>query len=288
MLKRTTSLPVAAACVFGVVLCLMAALHAQSSALAAEGQRTYTLAVVPAQLPVAVHRDWSPITQRLSERLNAKVEIRVYRTIPRFEADLAQGIPDFAFMNPYHQVMVHSVGYLPLVRGRQTLTGILVVPEDSPLKSVKDLDGKLLAFPSPNAFGASLYMRALLAEEMKIRFNTYYVDAHNEVYRHVIRGEAAAGGGVRQTLDREPPELRERLRVLYETPPTTPHVLSAHRRVPARVRALVRQTILELGASEHRALLDAVQLADPVAADYARDYQPLQQLGLEKYVVKSH
>ena len=32
-------------------------------------------------------------------------------------------------------------------------------------------------------------------------------------------------------------------------------------------------------------LLQAVQMADPVAADYARDYRPLEQLKLEKYVV---
>lgn len=279
----------AVARILGALLCLILALQGAGRVAAAEKEvPVYTFAVVPHQLPVAVYRDWSPITERLSQRLGAKVEIKIYRTIPRFEADLAQGIPDLAFMNPYHQVMVRGAGYIPLVRSSETLTGILVVPKDSPLKSVKELDGKRLAFPSPNAFGASLYMRALLTEQMKIRFNTYYVDAHNEVYRHVIRGEAAAGGGVRQTLDREPPELREQLRVLYETPPTTPHVLSAHRRVPARVRKLVLQTILQLGAGEERALLDPVQLTDPVKADYQRDYQPLQQLGLQRYVVKSH
>jgi phosphonate transport system substrate-binding protein len=34
-----------------------------------------------------------------------------------------------------------------------------------------------------------------------------------------------------------------------------------------------------------KALLDRVQMPNPVPADYARDYKPLEKLNLEKYVV---
>lgn len=255
-------------------------------ALAAETER-YTLAVVPHQLPMNVYENWSPLVERLSRRLGAEIELKVYRTIPSFEEELLQGVPDLAFMNPYHQVMARKAqGYVPLVRSRRTLTGILVVRHDSPARSAQGLDGKTIAFPAPNAFGASLYMRALLIGRLGIRFTPYYVDAHSEVYRHVIFGEAAAGGGIRSTLEREPDEVKAQLRILYETPATAPHCLSAHPRVPARVRAVVVEAILEAAADESGAtLLEGVQLAAPVAADYRRDYQPLEQLGLEKYVV---
>jgi len=169
----------------------------------------YTLAVVPYRLPLAAHQDWGPLAEHLSERLKAHIELKVHDSFARFEAELFRGAPDFVFMNPYHQVMAYKrAGYLPLVRSSEPLTGALVVRHDSPAASVKDLNGKILAFPSPNAFAASLYMRALLTERHKIRFTPYYLDSHSEVYRHVILGEAAAGGGVRHTLEREPPEVR--------------------------------------------------------------------------------
>lgn len=253
---------------------------------AAETER-YILAVVPHQLPLTVYENWSPLIERLSRRLGAEIELKVYRAIPGFEEELLQGAPDLAFMNPYHQVMARKAqGYIPLVRSRHPLTGILVVRRDSAARTVQDLDGKTIAFPAPNAFGASLYMRALLSAQLGVRFTPYYVDAHSEVYRHVILGEAAGGGGIRYTLEREPDAVKAQLRVLYETPASVSHCLAAHPRVPAAVRALVIETIVEAAADESgAALLERVQLAAPVAADYRRDYQPLEQLGLEQYVV---
>lgn len=255
----------------------------------ADAKKTYTVAVVPHRLPLVVKKDWSPLLERLAARTGADFQLKVYRGIPRFEAELMKGVPDFAFMNPYHQVMARRAkGYIPLVRRQQPLTGILVVRHDSPVQSAKELDGQTLAFPAPNAFGASLYMRALLTEQVGIRFQPYYVDAHSEVYRHVILGEAAAGGGIHYTFSIEPATVQAQLRVLYRTPETASHCLSAQPRVPRAVRKAVLDTILELNDTEEgRTILNHIQLGSPIMADYGQDYQPLERLGLEKYVVKS-
>lgn len=245
----------------------------------------YTLAVVPYRLPLAAHQDWGPLAEHLGERLKAHIELKVHDSFVRFEEELFRGAPDFVFMNPYHQVVAYKrAGYLPLVRSSKPLTGALSVRHDSPAASVKDLNGKILAFPSPNAFAASLYMRALLTERHKIRFTPYYLDSHNEVYRHVILGEAAGGGGSRHTLEREPPEVQAKLRVLYETPAAVSHPFAAHPRIPAAVREAATQAILDLGAADAaRALLERTQLSDPVRADYRRDYRPLERLRLDRY-----
>jgi len=258
-----------------------ATLHADTT------RARYTLAVVPYELPLAARKDWMPIVQHLSKRLDADIELRVYRTFTAFEGELFQGTPDFAFINPYHQLIAYRRhGYLPLVRSGQPLRGILVVPKDSPVTSLKDLDGKTIAFPSPNAFASSLYMRALLAEREHLRFNPRYLDSHNEVYRHVMLDEAQAGGSTAVTLAHERPELQSQLRVLYVTPPTVSHPLTVHPRVPAAVRAAMTQAILELDTqAEGKNKLARAQLSAPLIADQQRDYQPLEQLHLERYVV---
>ena len=273
------------------LLCALAGL-AGAAALPAHAQgaaerSTYVLAVVP-QFPAAeLHRDWTPLLERLQRDTGITLTLKLTQTIPKFEVDLLSGGPDFAFMNPYHAVMaMREQGYLPLLRDGKPLSGILVVRRDDPIRSVQELDGKELAFPAPNAFGASLWMRALLAEREHIRIVPTYVQTHSNVYRHVIRGKAAAGGGVNNTLLQEGEDVRADLRVLMQTPGVAPHPLAAHPRVPARVQNLVAEALLKLAADPAgQAMLKNVAMPAPQRADYTRDYKPLEQYKLEKYVV---
>ena len=254
--------------------------------LASAKAEQYSLAVVPQLTPALTHRNWSPFVEQLSRQTGHRFELRVYRTFEEFEADLSRGMPDLVYMNPYHQLRARSAqGYIPLVRdGAQTLSGVLVVARDSPVKTVKDLNGLSLGFPDPNAFAASLYLRALLHEQGGIRFTVQYLTTHGNVYRHVIAGDIAAGGGVNTTLARERPETRAALRVLYETPGTAPHPLSAHPRIDAAVREAVIAAILRMRNNDAgQALLRAIQMQKPVRADFMRDYAPLEKLNLQRY-----
>ena len=268
---------------------------AGTAALAASGARAedrddrvaFSVAIVP-QFPAAeLHRDWMPLLERLGRDTGLTLTLKLAPNIPRFETEVMLGSPDFAFMNPYHAVMAsRAQGYVPLVHDTKLLTGILVVPKADPIKSLAELDGKELAFPAPNAFGASLWMRALLAERERIRITPAYVQTHSNVYRQVIRGKAAAGGGVNNTLLQESDEVRASLRVLFETPGVAPHPLSAHPRVPTRVRQALTDAFLQLAAEPAgQTLLKNVAMPRPVPADYARDYRPLEQYRLERYVV---
>ncbi len=248
----------------------------------------YTLAVVPQASPAETYRRWAPVAEHLQRVTGQQLQLRVYRTFDEFETDLVNGLVDYAYMNPFHFLMARKAqGYLPLVRdGARLLSGQLLVRRDSPLKSVKELNGRTIAFPDPNAFAASLYMRALLQEKVKIRFTARYFGTHANVYRHVILGSVAAGAGVNVTLARERPETRDELRVLYETPGTAPHPLCAHPRIAANLREAVTRAVLAMGNNDNgRTLLKRIDILQPVRAAFARDYQPLEQLDLQRFSV---
>jgi hypothetical protein len=83
----------------------------------------------------------------------------------------------------------------------------------SPLRQT--LDGQRIAYPIPNAFGASLYVRALLEREHQVKKKADYGTPTN-AYRHVITDQAMAAGGVMATLSSEPPAIGSQLRVLYQ------------------------------------------------------------------------
>jgi len=250
----------------------------------------YTLAVVPQASPTDTYRRWAAFAEYVQPALDKRLQLRVYRTFEQFETDLLNGRVDFAYMNPYQFLMAQKAqGYLPLVRdGSRLLSGFLVVRRDSPIQSVKQLDGQEIAFPDPNAFGASLYMRALLQEKEHIHFTARYLTTHANVYRHVIFGSVAAGAGVNLTLANDRPEIRAALRVLYETPGTVPHPLCAHPRIPAALREAMTQAVLAMAKDENgRAILQSTDLRQPVRASYVRDYQPLEKLKLQKYVIQT-
>lgn len=248
-----------------------------------------TLAVVPQLPPLTTHKAWAPFVERLEKETGLRIKLSIYKTVPEFEVDMLAGKPDLVFMNPYHQIMAKKAqGYVPLVRATDAIFGVVVVARDGPIKTMADLNGQEIAFPSPNAYAASLYVRALLSEQFALKYKPRFLDTHTDVYRHIILGQAAAGGAVNTTFNRESDDIRAQLHILYTTPAAAPHPLSAHPRVPAQHQQNIIASILRLGADPaNQELLKGVLLKQPVAADYRKDYQPLEKLGLEKYVVIS-
>ena len=119
---------------------------------------------------------------------------------------------------------------------------------------------------------------------ISLDFTSTFVGTHQNVYRHVLLGEAAAGGGIATTLEKEPAAVQARLTVLYTTPGVPSHPLAAHPRVPADIRERLAAALLQLDRTpEGRKLLQAVELDRTLAVDYRRDYAPLEQLQLGQY-----
>jgi phosphonate transport system substrate-binding protein len=269
-----------------LLLVLCCAGQAIAAALPGRAADALTFYVVP-QFPVdEIHRTWSPVLKKVGEQAGITLHLKIPASITAFEKELLAGVPDVAYMNPYHAVMARRAArYEPILSdGEQMLSGILVVPIDSEVRTVQQLAGREIAFPSPNAFGASLYLRALLTQNEKITFRPRYVSTHSNAYRLTIAGAVAAGGGIRQTLGREPAELRSRLRVIYETPQSSPHPVGVHPRVtPAQRKALQAAMIGVAESPETAQLMAEIQLRRPRAASYA-DYAPLERLSLEKFV----
>lgn len=276
--------------VYSMLLMVCALLLAISFAAGAQEKgRKYTLAVVPQVQPVEVIEKWTPFVKKLEHELGIDIDLLTYTSLTQFEADLAKGVPDFAYMNPYQALISKSAkgGYTPLLRDKSPLVGILVARKGGSVTSLQDVNGKTIAFPAPNSFAASLYLRALLTEHEKIHFNPQYVKTHGNVYRGVAFNTAAAGGGAKVTMMKEPDDIKNHLVVIYETPGTPSHPISAHARISESFRRKMISAILALpGNPAGKELLLKIQFSEPVEADYQKDYLPLKRLGIEKYVGK--
>ncbi|MCG7985556.1 MAG: phosphate/phosphite/phosphonate ABC transporter substrate-binding protein [Candidatus Thiodiazotropha lotti] len=271
-------------------LAFLSALLLTCSTLAAleparNGEAVYSFGVVPQFEQRKLFRIWRPILDELERRTKLTFQLVGSPKIPVFEQKFKTGIYDFAYMNPYHILIAKDKqGYEPLVRdGNRSLSGILVVAKESPYEKPSDLSNYVIAFPAPNALGASLLMRADLAELHGIEVHPKYVKTHSSVYLHVATGLTEAGGGVLRTLQAQDSEVRDRLRVLYKTRPMNPHPIAAHPRVPTEHKEQVRRAILDMAETpQGKELLSKIPIQQAVRSSI-EDYSELREWNLEKY-----
>lgn len=269
-----------------LIITIFLALNTINSTVHADQvEKTYTVGVVPQFEARKLHSIWRPILDLLEIKSGYKFKLRGSASIPRFESEFTEGKFDFAYMNPYHMVMANNyAGYIPLVRDNgHKLHGVLVVKKDSGITSPKQLNGKTLAFPSPNALGASLLIRQELHDKFGIKFKSNFVKTHDSVYLNVLLGEATAGGGVQKTLNRQKDPYKKMLRVIHKTQAVSPHPFAALPKVPIEVRNKIRNALLEIGQSkEGQKLLSKIPIKK-IGPASMNDYLPLKEMGLERF-----
>lgn len=247
----------------------------------------YTFAVVPQFEQRRLFAVWRPIVDEVEKRSGVRLKLVATLTVPEFEKEVSAGTFDFLYANPYH-IMRESggQGYIPLVRDSIPLRGIVVVRKDSPVRGIADLEGKVLAVPSPNAIGASILIRADLERIYHVRVKMLNAKTHSSAYIHVITRKADAGGGVEKTLAEQEPSVRESLRVIYTTREIPSHPVAAHPRVPAAAREKIRRAFLDIGSTPSgQALLADVPMKQVVVTSID-DYLVMRNWGLDSYWVQ--
>ncbi len=264
--------------------CILAGSQAtadQPPSPAAVAVPTLTFGVVPQQATEVLAQRWVPILDWLGERAGVRIGFRTAPDIPAFEARLAAGQYDLAYMNPYHYTVYQAApGYQAFAKERdQRLRGILVVRKDSPITDIAQLRGQPIAFPAPAAFAASLLPQAAL-RQAGVPIEPHFVRSHESVYLAVAKGLYPAGGGIERTFENTAPGTREQLRVLWQTAQFTPHAFAAHPRVDPLLVARIRDAMVAMTDSPPgKALLEALEFKGIAPAADA-DWNDVRALGL--------
>lgn len=240
-----------------------------------------TFGIVPQQSASRLARMWGPVLDELSSRTGVSFRFRTTKDIPTFEACLAVGAFDFAYMNPMHYtIFSQEEAYRAIAHQEgKRLKGVMVARADSGFSDLASLAGQKIAFPSPGAFGASILNRASL-QKSGVEFTPSYVKSHDSVYRAVAAGLMAAGGGVTRTWNAVDPEVRAQLRVIYETDAYTPHAIAVHQSVAEDLAQVVQEEMLFL-AETHPELVKGIGMKGVVRAKDS-DWDDVRALGMAR------
>lgn len=255
-----------------------------SGTVIAEKPHEYSFGVVPQFEQRKLYAIWKPIIDELEKETGFSFKLVTTLKINDFEKEYQAGKFDFCYMNPYFVIKGVTPGtYVPLVRDKKDLRGIIVVRRDGPVKNISDLKNQTVAFPAPNALGATLLTKSELKRLFGVNVIPLYVKTHSSVYINVATGIAKAGGGVEKTFQQQNARLRDMLAILHTTQSFPSHPVSAHQRIPAEVREKVKRAFLDMNNSAAgKALLSKIPAKEMIPASLD-DYLVMEPWKLDEF-----
>src|SRR3954465_10708287 len=113
---------------------------------------------------------WNPILTHVSKKSGVPLELKLAKTAQEGNAIAEKYGYDFLYTNHFFPPERDRLGYKVILRpAGPGIRSQIVVPEDSSIQTLQDLNGKDVAFVSPDAFaGYSLPMDALLRAKVKV------------------------------------------------------------------------------------------------------------------------
>jgi phosphonate transport system substrate-binding protein len=234
-------------CLRALYLCILLLFTLPVLAQETTPKKTYTVGIVPQHSASKVIKIWAPLFDKISQSTGHHFKVMTSKDIPEFEKNIKSSTYDFAYMNPYHFVVFNSSpGYRALAKQKdKEIHGIIVTHKTSEIKSIKQLSGKEIAFPSPGAFAASMLPRGSLLKA-GVDFKPIYVSSHDSVYKAVSKGFFVAGGGIVRTLKNTDKNTRDNVRILWKSPGYTPHAFAVNPIVPNTIAISFQQALIDV------------------------------------------
>lgn len=212
---------------------LCATSHAQTS------QATYHFSPVNQYDINLTAAYWNPIINYVSEKSGVKLSLKIGRTSADTTSFVLAREVEFAFTNHLFTPEREKLGWK--VFGRRNLPAVkgqIVVPENSPIKSVAQLQDKDVAFPGPEALIAYKVPMAYLLNK-NIHINVIYGGNQNGALAQLQAGKVQAVGGNSQLIESYMLRENKKLRVLWSSEPYHDLALMASDKVrPADLKAV--------------------------------------------------
>lgn len=187
---------------------------------------------------------WNPILKHVSEKSGVRLELRMAKSAPESSAAIERGEYDFVYSNHIFAPANAPVGYRVFAQPREeAIRAEIVTLENSPIRTLKDLQGLEVGFPSAAAFvGYAVPMNALLQAGVSV---TPVFAGNQEGIMGQLKAGRVLAAGVNSLVMRDYAH-RENLkyRVLWRSEEYQNLPLAAHPRVPAAVVAAVRQAVV--------------------------------------------
>lgn len=206
----------------------------------------YRFSPVPQQAIPVVAAYWNPILAWVSARSGVKLGLKIARTSAETTAYVLQNEVEFVFTNHLFSPEREQLGWK--VFGRRltpAVHGQLVVPADSPITTLQQLEGREVAFPGPEAFVAYKVPYAHLLSR-KIAIKPVFGGNMDGALAQMYSGKVAAAGGNSQLVEGHARRENRQFRVLWSSDSFHDLALMASSKVPEKDLKAVAAAFAEM------------------------------------------
>jgi phosphonate transport system substrate-binding protein len=177
------------------LLVAAAAMHAPGAA----AQQAYAFNVLNQRSIALTAQYWNPILTYVSSRSGVPLELKLAKTAKEGNAMAESGKYDFLYTNHFFTPERDRLGYKVIARpAGPGIRSQIVVPMDSPIQSLADLEGKEVAFVTPDGFtGYWLPMDALLTAKVNVKV---VFAGNQEASQAQLKVKKVAAAGVNSTI----------------------------------------------------------------------------------------
>ncbi len=285
------------AAIIGVAVLLLALVgcgggsSGEGQAPAEEEPEVLRVGLIPNQNPESVEANYVPFGEYLSEQIGREVELTVPVSYGAVVEAMINDELDLAYFGGLTYVQARERGdVVPLVTeinpetGDTTYRSVIIVPADSDVQEVSELEGRDFAFGSVSSTSGSLYP-AIMLRDAGIDYRTdlgnfNYTNGHDATAQAVANGQVDGGGLEDRILYRLQDDGvidEDSVRVIGESDEIQGYPWVIRNALPDDLKQEVAQAFLDI---DDPALLDLLR-AEGYERIEAGDYDYVQEQATE-------
>ena len=222
-------------------------------------KRTFNFGVTPWGELDKMRQAYQPLTDYLSEKLQARVRLMVVQEYSELLADLRRGLIDIASFSPGAYADALEVGvereslYVASAQlgGKNYYQGIIISKPE--IRSLDALRGKTFAFVEEGSSSGYKFPLALLLAKRIDPYNffsrVYFLGSHPNVVEAVIGGKADAGATWDGYIEENFPKKKPPVHILVRTDPIPYDAVVVGKKHGSRFAVQLRHLLVGLNKS---------------------------------------
>ncbi|WP_455201471.1 PhnD/SsuA/transferrin family substrate-binding protein [Kaarinaea lacus] len=202
---------------------------------------------VAMDIPAVMQKRLLPLTKYLSDSLGKPVVLKLSPNMPAAITEISKGSVELSYLTPVAYIRSHQKGDTQLIaktvtKNKASFQLMIVVRDDSPIKTVADLEGKAFAFGDK----AALLQRAVVvgAEMPLDKLGRYeFIGHYDNIVRAVLNRDFDAGI-LKDTMAYK--WEGKGIRILYASPDLPPYNIAASKNISKPMLKKLQKAFLDL------------------------------------------
>lgn len=219
----------------------------QFNVLAAENNHSIKFGSVAMDTPAVMHKRLKPLTQYLSGKIGTPVNLKLAPNMSAAIKEVANGNVELAYLTPVAYIRSKESGNTRVLvktvtKNKASFKLMIVVRDDSPIKTVDQLVGKRFAFGDK----AALLQRAVVVGAgmpLDKLGDHAFLGHYDNIVRSVLHNDYDAGI-LKDTMAYK--WQGKGIRILYESPDLPPYNIAVSRNIDDKLFDMLREAFLSL------------------------------------------